>query len=183
MPPGPARSAVPGGALPSAAPSWRLFSSAAGRFSVRLPGVPTFKAIPLPSVPETLQQFVFETEDTFYLIQYADRSAKLVQMVGAEKILLLADNAFLKEHHAAPAGRRLLHLGGYLGHEVIIIRDDGKRETQQAYLVGTRRYTLVTIQPRDQAGRQSPDADKFFSSFTLLSPGDYGKDAPYGKLK
>lgn len=162
---------------------WQTFTSAAGRFSVLLPAVPSSKTINLPSVKRSLQQFICGTDKEFYLVQYVDGSVKSIQVLGAEKMLLLADDAFLKANHAAFASKQNITLNGYPGHEIAINCYDGRKEIQRTFFIGTRCYTLITIQPHDQVGGQPPDAGKFFNSFTLLSPGDYGKDAPYGKPK
>jgi len=184
----PTRPAEP--ALHSTAPpsdliqeKWQTFTSAAGRFSVLLPAVPSSKTINLPSVKRSLQQFICGTDKEFYLVQYVDGSVKSIQVLGAEKMLLLADDAFLKANHAAFASKQNITLNGYPGHEIAINCYDGRKEIQRTFFIGTRCYTLITIQPHDQVGGQPPDAGKFFNSFTLPSPGDYGKDAPYGKPK
>ena len=181
----PAEPALHGTAPPSdlIQEKWQTFTSAAGRFSVLLPAVPVSKTINLPSVKRSLQQFICGTDKEFYLVQYVDGSARSIQVLGAEKMLLLADNAFLKANHVVFVSKQNITLNGYPCHEIVANCYDGRKEIQRTYFVGTRRYTLITIQPHDQVGEQSPDAGKFFNSFTLLPPDDHGKNAPYGKPK
>ncbi len=134
-----------------------------------LPVPPVARTVELSSVKETLYLFHCQADNAYYFVEYADRPAKSVQLLGTEKMLSIADEGFLKANHAVPVSKHLFTLDGYPGHEIIINRYDGRKETQHTYLVGARRYTLMTIQPRDPARDQAADADKFFNSFTLLS--------------
>lgn len=159
------------GAPPPAAKvlHWRTFTSSAGRFSVLLPAAPEVKTVVLSPVKETLQQFICRTYTGFYLIQYVDRPAKEVEVLGAEKILALTDDAFAKSNHGSSISRRHFLLNGHPGHQITATRTSGSRETQCVYLVGTRHYTLVTLQRRDQVEADPTASAKFLDSFTLLA--------------
>jgi hypothetical protein len=157
------------GAPPAAdVPHWRTFTSAEGRFSVLLPSAPEAKAVVLPTVHETLQLFICRAYSGTYLVQYVDRPAKEVQILGAEKILTLADDAFIKRNRSSAIIKRRFMLDGYPGHEIIATRSNGSQETDCAYLVGIRRYTLITLQRRDQVKADPKVSAKFLNSFTLL---------------
>ena len=123
----------------------------------------------LPTVNETLQMFVCRAYTGVYLVEYADRPAKEVQILGAEKILTLADDAFIKRNQSSIISKHHLVLDKYPGHETIATRSSGSKESHRVYLVGSRRYTLVTLQRRDQAEADPTAAAKFLNSFTLLS--------------
>ncbi len=150
-------------------PHWRTFTSAEGRFSVLLPSAPQAKTVVLSTVNETLHLFICRAYSGTYLIQYIDRSAKDVQLLGAEKVLSLTDDAFIKRNQSSAIIKRRFMLDGYPGHEIITARSNGTKETQCAYLVGSRRYTLLTLQRRDQAETNPAATAKFFNSFALLA--------------
>ncbi len=162
--------AIHAGAPPPAVetPHWRTFTSAEGRFSVLLPAAPEDKTVVLSSVKETLHLFICRTYYGTYLVQYVDRPVKDVQILGAEKVLSLADDAFIRRNQTSAVVKRRFMLDGYPGHEIVATQSNGSKETQCAYLVGSRRYTLITLQRRDQVEVDSSAAAKFFDSFTLL---------------
>ena len=132
----PAEPALHGTAPPSdlIQEKWQTFTSAAGRFSVLLPAVPVSKTINLPSVKRSLQQFICGTDKEFYLVQYVDGSARSIQVLGAEKMLLLADNAFLKANHVVFVSKQNITLNGYSGHEIAINCYDDRKEIQRIFL-------------------------------------------------
>ncbi|MGI4790608.1 MAG: hypothetical protein ACRYFS_17375 [Janthinobacterium lividum] len=122
---------------------WRTFTSTAGRFSILVPASPVPRTLTLSPVKEVLQQFICRSSDGIYIVQYADRPVKEVQILGAEKLLSLADDAFLKSSHSILIGKQRLILDGSSGHEIAVTRYNGSKEFQRTYLVGNRGYTLL----------------------------------------
>ena len=159
------------GASPPAAdrPIWQTFTSAAGRFSVLLPSVPEAKTVVLSTVHETVQQFICRAYTGVYLVQYVDRPAEAVKMLGAEKMLSLADDAFIEENQTSAIIKRHFVLNGYPAHEIVATRSNGSKETHIVYLVGTRRYTLMTLQRSNQLKADPSASAKFLGSFALLA--------------
>lgn len=150
-------------------PKWRLFTSAEGGFSILLPSSPITETRELSASKETLHLFHCHVKHKSYIIQYADKDPTGIRILGPEKILSILDNAIIKVSRGSVISRRHLVLGKYPGHEVIIMRLSGSRETQRTYLVANRLYILTTTYPPQQAEASPTDSDKFLNSFTLLS--------------
>ena len=116
-----------------------------------------------------------------YIIQYVDEPAKVIQLFSAEKLLSLADDAFLKANRSSLISKRPLTLRGYIGHEVVIKRYDGRKEFEHSYLIGDRRYSLLTVQSHMQTVADPTASDKFLNSFTLLQADNNETMTPYDK--
>ena len=137
---------------------WRKFTSPEGNFSVLLPCSPLLRTRELivSSGKEELRQFFCRILDETYLIQYIDRPVKRVQILGAEEILSLSDNAAVKVNHSALISKRILTLNGYPGHEITIVSQNRVRKVQRTYLVGNR-LLYAYYNAADRADRNSAD--------------------------
>lgn len=164
-------------------PNWRTFTSPEGRFSLLVPSTPITRARRLHTGGVLLRQFVCRAGAEIFILQYVDRPASQTELLSAEEILTIRDTALLKVSPGVLKSKRRLTLSGYPGHEIVILRANGKKETQRTYLVGARAYTLALVQPQPLTVTEAADADKFFNSFALLSAGDYDRVTPYGWIK
>lgn len=152
------------------APSWRVFTSAEGEFSILLPSSPTIETQVLSAPKETLQFFHCHVKHESYLVlvRYADKDPKGLQSLEPEKILSIFDNAIIKANRGSILSRRHFMLGKYHGREIVTKRLSGNIETQRVYLVANRLYILTAIDSPAQTETLPADSDKFFNSFTLL---------------
>ena len=135
-----------------------------------MPSAPELKTVVLSDVNETLRILVCRLNGETCFVQYVNKSPEGIRVLGAEKVLSLGDDAFLKASHSTLVSRRRLTLNGYPGHEIVMTRRRGSREACRIYLVGSRCYTLICVEPPRQPTVGLTDADKFFNSFALLPP-------------
>ncbi len=160
----PTREAGPGVAAnaPVLVLRWRTFAPPGGRFSVLLP-TPRSKSIAVPSGVGYL--YTCKAGDLGYIVQYNDSSPDIVRDLGAKKVLMIFDNAFLHAGHKRLVRRSLVTRGGYPGERIDALRSRCRQERSCAYLVGNRLYRLVALCPTGDSEAQA-DADNFLNSFT-----------------
>lgn len=161
----PTREAGPGVAAnaPVLVLRWRTFALPGGRFSVLLPGPPMTKTFALRyGVGHT---FTSAGGDLEYIVQYNDSSPNIVRDLGARKVLMIFDDAFLHAGHKSLLRRSLVTRSGYPGERIDALRSRGRQERSCAYLVGNRLYRLVALCPTGDAAAEA-DADRFLNSFT-----------------
>ena len=151
------------------APSWRVFTSAEGGFSILLPSSPIIKTQVLSAPKETLQLFHCRVKHESYVVEYADKNPKGVQILGPEKIFSIYDDAIVKANRGSVVSSRHVALGKYPGREIVTKRLSGSIETQRVYLVANRLYILTAIHSPTQTETLPTDSDKFLNSFTLIS--------------
>ncbi len=150
------------------APSWRVFTPGEGGFSVLLPSSPTVETRVSFVSKETLRLFHCYTKHESYIVQYADKEPKGVQILGPEKILSILDGAMIKANRGSLISRRHFMLGKYPGREIVTKRPSGNIETQRVYLVANRLYILTATHFPTQTENSPTNSDKFLDSFTLL---------------
>ena len=154
------------GALAVQAPApWKKFTSQAGNFSVLLPAEPQeqkeTKDDGGPLSPYTNTLYIARGGNGAYLVGWTDYKPGVRIDVQGE-IKANRDN-FVKGVNGTLGPEKPLKLGTHPGTEFTA-------ETAQAlfhvrvYVIGRRPYILVALRPK---GSQDPNADKFFSSFTL----------------
>ena len=160
----PTRAAEPGPTsyTPLPQPHWRTFAPPGGRFTVLLPTAPEVRALD----GDALHQYVCKAGDAGYVVQYSDRPPETVRILGSEKLLTLAGDAFLKRSHGRQVSRSRLMRSGCPGERVVALRPSGRRETFCTYLAGNRLYHLIVVCPAGDAAEA--DADKFLDSFTPI---------------
>ena len=145
--------------------SWTKFTSQAGRFSVMLPVEPKeekeTKNDGGPLSPYTNTLYTAQGAGAVYLVGWTDYKPGVRINVPGE-IKANRDN-FVNAIKATVATEKAIKLGTHPGTEFTA-------ENAQAffhvrvYVIGRRPYILVALRPK---GTQDPNADKFFSSFTL----------------
>ena len=141
-------------------PQWRTFAPPGGRFSVLLP------ATPVALAASRFQTYTCSVNGVRYVVQYDDRPAKIVQLLGAEKLLSVTRDAFLKTSHSKLIRETHLIRDGSPGLKIVALRPRSRQETLCAYLIGNRQYYLIVACPVGDAAAEA-DADKFLASFTL----------------
>jgi len=158
----PTRAAEPGPTAnaPVPQPRWRAFAPPGGRFSVLLPATPLSRS---PAAP--VHTYSCSVNDARYFVQYDDRPADDVKLLGAEKMLQIAGDVFLKATQGTLIRRSRLTRKGLPGIEIVALRPRGRQETIRAFVIGNRVYHLAAVTPAGDAAAGA-DANKFLDSFT-----------------
>lgn len=144
---------------------WTRFTSAAGRFSVLLPGEPTenVESKDSPHGPYTTHSFVLKAEERIYLVAWVDYDPSFNFDVKAE-LNANRDN-FVKGFEARLTGTtRQITIDGNPGIEFTAARADAVVKSR-VYVVGRRPLMLIAIS-RD-TNDNSPDIERFLNSLTV----------------
>ena len=145
---------------------WQTFAPPAGRFSVLLPAQPELRERVLTT--GIIYTYICKMGDIGYVVQYDDRPSKNVRILGAEKMIMIAGDTYLRTSHSKLISKSHLTRNGYPGTKMIALRLNGKQEIICAYLAENRIYHLIAIYSAGDAEAEA-NANKFLNSFTLTS--------------
>lgn len=141
-----------------------VFTSAEGRFSVRMPGAPEYRLVTVDSAdPMPLHKWTVQRGTTTFMVAYADIP---VEGREASEILAGARESVLSKPERKLLSERSVSLGGSPGIEVEIGAPDSFRMKIRVFLVGARLYQIiVAIRSRDRFRASEMD---FLESFQVL---------------
>lgn len=141
-----------------------VFTSAEGRFSVRMPESPQYKQVTIdPADPTPLHMWTAQRGAKTFMVGYADIP---VEGREASEILEGARDNVLSKPERKLLSERSVSLGSSPGTELEIGAANGIRTRIRVFLVGARLYQIV-VGFRDQDGFGADETD-FLESFQVL---------------
>jgi hypothetical protein len=161
-------------AAPARAPrperiSWKRYNSAAGGFTINMPGDPT------PSHDDDgllgskgVEILTAEHEESRFIVQYQDLS-RTAQKKGSSGVLKAARASDEKVIQGKVVGEKEATLKGAVGwsYQIETPEPDGPMARVRAYVVGTRLYQIIVVAPKTKF--PTDDSERFLSSFKLQS--------------
>ena len=153
-------------------PSWRLFKSQAGRFSVEMPGTPAEKETQRKSFIGTITSRLFLAKDQNgeYTVTYSDLPRFAVSFAGHNTVFSHAKGALLMETLGKEQSYEDATLNSIRGKRLVYDLPDpagtGTDMRGEAYffLVARRLYVIDANVP---LGRTRTDANHFLSTFKI----------------
>jgi hypothetical protein len=158
-------------AAPGTAAGWRGFRSDVGRFSVDLPGAPTYlqrradEGRGLTSHLFLLKGPRTDAGDSGYLIAYVDVPPGSVRVFGSEALLNLARHGFLEGSAGRVLTEKWLRQHGRPARMLRIDAGGGRHAEMRSLMAGERLYLWMAA--GDRAYVTSPASQRFLTSFRV----------------
>ncbi len=149
--------------------SWKRYNSAAGGFTINMPGDPT------PSHDDDgllgskgVEILTAEHEESRFIVQYQDLS-RTAQKKGSSGVLKAARASDEKVIQGKVVGEKEAMLKGAVGwsYQIETAEPDGPMARVRAYVVGTRLYQIIVVAPKTKF--PTDDSERFLNSFKLQS--------------
>lgn len=156
-------------AKPSGAESeWIVFSPKDGGYSIKLPGKPTARPLPVDTEEVRTVSTLYElTREEFkYVVGYMNYPLS-VEAANRDKFLSRAAESAITSAGGTVTGNTAISLDGSPGREVTG-EVKGFSYRCRVYLVGERLYLLIIWLPPNKT--DSENAAKFFESFKIIGP-------------
>jgi hypothetical protein len=166
----PARSAPPAASKPEP-DEWVMFTSAAGRFTVRVPEKPELDIQTVATVAGPMKTHLYTASGSggvVYQTGYSDFTAQLVNPARAQKLLIDAQNGAAGNLGGIVSEQHTLEVGGHPAREFAMqVTSKGMSFGYWGRLIlaGTRLYQLQVIAPGDLASEDQ--RNRFFGSFEI----------------
>lgn len=147
---------------------WSTFTSAAGKFSVSMPGTPKEQKMEVPSPIGAIQFYLFTGRDRNYefVASYNDYPASVVSQGNVEKMLDGARDGAVGNINGKLQSEKKITLKNFPGREIHVLTPDGKAALKyRIYLVGNRLYQvgIVSTNPFQETEK----TNQFFESFSV----------------
>jgi hypothetical protein len=147
--------------------TWKRFNSAAGGFSVQMPGetTPTREADGLLGAKD-VEVFTAAHGQAQFVVQYQDLPRSAMRR-GAAAILKSARNSDANVIKGKVVGEKEAPLKGAVGssYQIEAPGPDGLMARVHSYLVGPRLYQVIVAAPKPEF--PTDDSERFFRSFRL----------------
>jgi hypothetical protein len=153
---------------PALASSWKVYKSAAGRFSVSLPGDPLTMKMPLKVRDVKLDLHMVATkgpDQAFYSVSYCDLPASVMSASEPKTVVDRFVHGMLQKLNGEVLSSREIKLGSIPGMEFTVRQSGGKAALCRVYYTSYRMYqAILQLDP----GQPVPsDFDKFFNSLKI----------------
>ncbi len=149
--------------------SWKRYNSAAGGFTIYMPGEPT------PSHEDDgllgskgVEILTAEHEESRFIVQYQDLS-RTAQKKGSSGVLKAARASDEKVISGKVVGEKEAMLKGAVGwsYQIESPEPEGPMARVRAYVAGTRLYQIIVVAPKTKF--PTDESERFLSSFKLQS--------------
>jgi hypothetical protein len=156
---------------PPKSDEWQTFTCPEGGFSVRMPGIPVRREIPVNGHKYTSP--VDDAQRTYFVV-YVDLHMTPTDKEEIKAIFDQVANAELKVQRVQEHQEKEITLDGYPGREITyeapVVRPTGIAvATLRMFLVKTKLYEVATLTHKERL--KDAHNEDFFHSFTLLKPG------------
>jgi len=159
-----------GNCLAQGAPTFKLFSSKAGRFSVLMPATPSEQKQEIATDAGPVQSVMFiaaGANNSAFIAAYADYPNAARDAETSAKVVSGARDGILRNTKGKLINDKEISLDKSAGRAFLIEQDGGQFFNVRVYLVGKRLYQLIVVGPKAEA--TGADADKYLASFKLAA--------------
>jgi len=155
-------------------PPVKAFTSAAGGFSIWMPGEPTLRKVNHQSVAGTVQEnsYTLITDSEKYVSSYTELPGSAFSFLSEDSLFAKAKKGFLKANGATEIGFQKITLAGLEGWELAFqIPGQGESDATEGkarfYLSANRMYVVMITANKDAEGIAL--TDRYLNSFKVFS--------------
>ncbi|MBO3462992.1 hypothetical protein G7B40_023335 [Aetokthonos hydrillicola Thurmond2011] len=154
-------------------PSWKIFTSPDGRFTVLMPGRPKLMIQTQKTYMGEIDLQVFlaqpPKQEVAYLVAYNDFPYSYGQMVNPQEILRNTQYMAIKTTRSHLISQRdIRSSNGHPGREIVYINSGGKITKNRMYFADGRLYQVVAIATKKQEKTLSKTITGYLNSFHVV---------------